>query len=79
VGDSGEKDPEIYGRLARQHPRQITAICIRQLTARPISNERLQKTFRDLPEQSIRLFECPSELPNDLNRLVLPEQVAMQA
>lgn len=79
VGDSGEKDPEIYARLARQHPHQIAAICIRQLAARPLASERLRKTFRGLSEQSILLFKCPSELPNDLNRLVLSDRVAMQA
>ena len=79
VGDSGEKDPEIYSRLARQHPQQITAICIRQLDARPMTNERFRKTFRRLPQRSIRLFESASELPGDLHRLVSPSQVALRA
>ena len=31
VGDSGEKDPEIYAELARKHPRQIAHVLIRAL------------------------------------------------
>lgn len=79
VGDSVEKDPEIYGRIARKYPHQVAAICIRQIDARPIAGERLRKTFRDLPEQSVRLFECPSELPDDLGLLVSSDRVTRQA
>src|ERR1051325_5894126 len=32
VGDSGEKDPEIYGLLTRKHPQQIVKILIRDVT-----------------------------------------------
>lgn len=33
VGDSGEKDPEVYGELARQFPTQVAAIHIRDVPA----------------------------------------------
>lgn len=32
VGDDGQHDPVIYGELAGEHPEQIEAICIRELT-----------------------------------------------
>jgi hypothetical protein len=33
VGDTGESDPEIYGELARAHPKQIAAILLRDVGA----------------------------------------------
>ncbi|MBF5082822.1 DUF2183 domain-containing protein [Quadrisphaera sp. INWT6] len=33
VGDDGQHDPEIYGEFAREHPENVRAIAIRQLTA----------------------------------------------
>lgn len=46
VGDSGEKDPEIYAKLAAKYPRQVIRICIRQIDANPIDNERLERIYR---------------------------------
>jgi len=32
VGDDGQHDPETYGRFCEEHPDQVLAVCIRQLT-----------------------------------------------
>ena len=32
VGDDGQHDPETYGRFCDEHPDQVLAVCIRQLT-----------------------------------------------
>jgi phosphatidate phosphatase APP1 len=32
VGDDGQHDPETYARFCEQHPDQVLAVCIRQLT-----------------------------------------------
>jgi phosphatidate phosphatase APP1 len=32
VGDDGQHDPETYGRFCEEHPDQVVAVCIRQLT-----------------------------------------------
>lgn len=48
VGDSGEKDPEIYARIAKQYPRQIQAICIRKVGDTNSQKER----FTNLKEES---------------------------
>jgi len=32
IGDDGQHDPEIYGALAREHPDQVRAIALRELT-----------------------------------------------
>ena len=76
VGDSGESDPEIYGRLTRKRPDQVLAICIRDLHARPLHAERSKKAFRGLPEHLTRIFRCPSELATDLGRLLNGQPVA---
>ncbi len=46
VGDSGERDPEIYAKLASKFPAQVARICIRQIDANPLDSERLNKIYR---------------------------------
>lgn len=46
VGDSGERDPEIYAKLASKYPSQVARICIRQIDAKPLDSERLNKIYR---------------------------------
>lgn len=64
VGDSGERDPEIYGHLARQFPQRVRRILIRRVEGRSLSSDRLHRAFRDLPRDKWRTFHCPSELGN---------------
>jgi phosphatidate phosphatase APP1 len=63
IGDSGERDPEIYAKIAARHPNQILRICIRQIEANPLDNTRLanlQKRYQ-LPVP-IQIFTDSSEL-----------------
>ncbi len=62
VGDSGEKDPEIYGALARKHPMQVARIFIRDVTGEPPTDARYRKAFRDLPESLWQVFQKPDAL-----------------
>jgi hypothetical protein len=66
VGDSGEKDPEIYGELARNHPRQIWRIFIRDVTGEPADNPRYETAFRGLPREQWQVFGRAGELPRSL-------------
>jgi hypothetical protein len=68
VGDSGEKDPEIYGALARKHPRQVSQILIRDVTDEPPASERYRKAFRDLPDSLWQVFQKPDGLKLDATR-----------
>jgi phosphatidate phosphatase APP1 len=68
VGDSGEFDPEIYGKLARRYPSQIAAIYIRQLDRKVMDGRRLQKAFRRLPRGLANVYDSSSELPQTLTR-----------
>jgi hypothetical protein len=62
VGDAGEKDPELYGGLARRFPRQVAASFIRELPGRSVSRDRLRRAFTDVPFSSWQLFRDPAEL-----------------
>jgi phosphatidate phosphatase APP1 len=46
VGDSGEKDPEMYAKIASKYPKQIVRICIRQIDANPIDPPRLHRIYK---------------------------------
>ncbi|MBI1247652.1 DUF2183 domain-containing protein [bacterium] len=62
VGDSGEKDPETYGVMARKFPDQVEKIFIRDLGGKNSSEYRYQKAFKRLPPEMWQTFHCPSEL-----------------
>lgn len=62
VGDSGEKDPEVYGEIARSHPDQVVRIFIRDVTGSDVSKERLENAFRDVERNRWRVFKDAGEL-----------------
>jgi hypothetical protein len=62
IGDSGERDPEIYAALARRYPQQIERIWIRDVTGEPAVAERYRNVFRNLPGDLWQVFQSPTEL-----------------
>jgi phosphatidate phosphatase APP1 len=62
IGDSGERDPEIYGALARKFPEQIIGIYIRDVTNEPAEAVRYQEAFRDVLHSKWQIFREPSEI-----------------
>jgi len=56
IGDSGELDPEIYGTIAREFPRRIVAIRIRDVTGDPRASERYERAFADVAPALWSLF-----------------------
>ena len=62
VGDSGERDPEIYGRLARELPGQIAQILIRDVTGEPAESPRYTQAFQGLARPLWRIFRNPIDL-----------------
>ena len=62
IGDSGERDPEVYAALARKYPQQIERIYIRDVTKEPASARRYEATFRGLPTTLWHVFATPEEL-----------------
>ncbi len=65
VGDSGERDPEMYAKLVSKYPKQITRICIRQIDANPLDSKRLAKIYlRYGLTVPIQVFSHPEQLGN---------------
>jgi phosphatidate phosphatase APP1 len=64
VGDSGERDPEIYGQLARRHSHQVRGVYIRHLRQNPLSDERWRKSLQGIP--CCQTFTEAAELPASL-------------
>lgn len=62
VGDSGEKDPEIYGSLAREHPEQVVRIFIRNVTNQGADAERYRRAFADVPAEKWQIFDKAEQL-----------------
>jgi hypothetical protein len=65
VGDSGEKDPEVYANIAKDYPAQVKAILIRN-----VSGDTSMLRFQELTSSSLsdtnnitcRYFDDPTEL-----------------
>lgn len=62
VGDSGEKDPEVYAVLARRFPGQVGAILIRDVRGETLDSPRFVKLFEGLANVDRRVFHSTSEL-----------------
>ncbi|MFO0871371.1 MAG: App1 family protein [Pirellulales bacterium] len=62
VGDTGEKDPEVYGEIARRHPARIRKIYLRDVTAEPRDADRYVQALRDVPAELWELFTDPARL-----------------
>jgi len=56
IGDSGEKDAEIYRKICRKNPNSVAAVFIRELDDRPMEQERWQKLKDELPHGVCKLF-----------------------
>ena len=62
VGDSGERDPEIYGALARQFPTQVQRIFIRDVTGEVATAPRYEVAFKDVPRETWQIFPRPEDI-----------------
>ena len=75
VGDSAERDPEVYGTVARLFADRVAAIYIRQIPQRPLDEQRAEEAFDGLPRDLWTLFETSDELPSNLLALETAELV----
>lgn len=62
VGDSGEKDPEVYGLIAREHPAQIAHVFIRRVDGAANAKARFAKAFQGLSRELWTVFSDPAAL-----------------
>jgi hypothetical protein len=59
IGDSGEKDPEIYGKIARAYPGRVKHIYIRKVTPEGADDARYKDAFDGI-EAPFTLFDDAS-------------------
>jgi len=62
VGDSGEKDPEIYGTISRTHPGRIAQILIRDVTGETAESPRYRTAFAAVKDGTWQIFREPGEV-----------------
>ncbi len=62
VGDSGERDPEIYGGIARKFPKQIERIYIREVLPPPANPQRYATAFAEVPREKWQVFAEAKEI-----------------
>ena len=67
VGDSSEQDPEIYATLAREHPRRIEHVYIRDTTGESMTSARYKRSLWAAMEDRWTLFVDPAALPTPSN------------
>ncbi|MFO7906635.1 MAG: phosphatidate phosphatase App1 family protein [Planctomycetota bacterium] len=69
IGDSGQKDPEVYGIIARRYPGQVEKIMIRDVTGQPRGDSRYQTAFQEIAAEKWLLFRDARQLD-----VAMPEQ-----
>jgi phosphatidate phosphatase APP1 len=62
IGDSGEKDPEIYANLAKRFPNRVARILIRLVPTHSADDSRFAAAFAGVDPTKWQLFSLPSEL-----------------
>lgn len=70
IGDSGEKDPEIYGAIARKYPGRIAGIFIHNVTGAAADAERYANAFKGMPRDRWAVFDDPAQIRDRALRLV---------
>ena len=68
VGDSGERDPEVYRFLAKRFPNQVVAILIRDLQSRPLDRRRTHKLQSVRKHCEVRIFDKAPEIADIASR-----------
>lgn len=69
VGDSGEKDPEIYLKICRLHPGQVAGVFIREIQERPMVEERVRKLHRAASGFICSVFSEPQTLASNASQI----------
>jgi len=67
VGDSGEKDPEVYSKIASDFPERVDWVFIRDVNDKCHKTRSYEKLFPGKTAAKLRVFRNPSELPAALS------------
>jgi phosphatidate phosphatase APP1 len=63
VGDSGERDPEVYAAILSAFPQRVDAVFIRDMTNQDRTHPRYQRLFPGDAAQKVQVFRDPAALP----------------
>ncbi len=66
LGDSGEKDAQVYAQIASKHPEKIVKIYIRNVNGDPNLDTVYETIFDGLPRTLWQTFESPDEIKSKL-------------
>jgi len=62
IGDSGERDPEIYAKIAKRFPQQVREVWIRDVAGNPMTDLRRDRLIGWMGAIPLRVFCEPEEL-----------------
>lgn len=62
VGDTGEKDPEVYGEMSRRYPQRVQGIFLRNVTNETGTEERYVEAFEGVDPSIVTIFNDPQEM-----------------
>jgi phosphatidate phosphatase APP1 len=62
IGDSGEKDPEIYAEIVRRHPKAVRMIYIRNVNPDPVRIEALDRLIEEVSSTGAQLILAPDSV-----------------
>lgn len=62
IGDSGQRDPEIYSRVLREHPGRILGIYIRDVSNTPERSQAIDRLARETRKAGCDLILAPDNL-----------------
>jgi len=69
IGDSGEKDAQVYAQIAKDHPEKIVQIYIRNINGNAQLDNFYETVFDGLPRTLWQTFESPDEIDAQLSKL----------
>ncbi len=70
VGDSGEKDPEIYGEIVRRYGDRVLKIFIREVPGSDLSEARFDRAFQGVDRARWMVFSDPGEIGREGDRIL---------
>lgn len=74
LGDTGERDPELYGEIQRMYPDRVRGILLRNLTAETRDTARMSQAMAGVPDHCWQLFTDPAQYQTEqLLQLFNPE------
>jgi phosphatidate phosphatase APP1 len=62
IGDSGERDPEIYTEIVRRHPKQVRMIYIRNVNPDPARIDALDRLIEEVSQTGVQLVLSPDSV-----------------